>query len=255
MTENEWYFISDLILKINSIPELDEMRQIFMKFLQILIPCDTITFFLADPDNYMRAPMVIGADPSYMEPYLHDLGKMDPKYWIFKSNQNKVYRESDLLPEEVRENHLYYQKAYLPINIYYGAIMSLSYNDTFTGVVSLYRSKEKGDFSDRDIQTLDVLKNHIAFRLYKDIFSDRQKEIRSKEKRQALLKHIADDHGLSDRETEVFLLISDGARNEDICRSLFISMGTLKKHITNIYRKIGVGSKSELLTFLINLQK
>lgn len=120
-----------------------------------------------------------------MEPYLHDLGKIDPKYWIFKSNQNKVYRESDLLPEDVRENHLYYQKAYLPINIYYGALMSLAYNNTFTGVVSLYRSKEKGDFSDRDIQALDVL----------------------------------------------------------------------KKHITSIYRKTGVGSKSELLAFLINLQK
>lgn len=135
-----------------------------------------------------------------MEPYLHDLGKIDPKYWIFKSNQNKVYRESDLLPEDVRENH-------------------------------------------------------IAFRLYRDIFSDRQKGAKSKEERQAFLKQIASAHGLSDRETDVFLLISDGVHNDDICRRLFISMGTLKKHITSIYRKTGVGSKSELLAFLINLQK
>ena len=84
--------------------------------------------------------------------------------------------------------------------------------------MSLYRSKEKGDFSDRDIQALDVLKNHIAFRLYRDIFSDRQKGAKSKEERQAFLKQIASAHGLSDRKT-------------------------------------GVGSKSELLAFLINLQK
>ena len=121
--------------------------------------------------------------------------------------------------------------------------------------MSLYRSKKKGDFSDRDIQALDVLKNHIAFRLYRDIFSDRQKGAKSKEERQAFLKQIASAHGLSDRETDVFLLISDGVHNDDICRRLFISMGTLKKHITSIYRKTGVGSKSELLAFLINLQK
>lgn len=105
---------------------------------------------------------MIGGDYEIINSYLDDLGQIDPKRWIFLSGQNKAFRESDLLSEELRNSHMYYIRAYRPLNIHYGAILSLAYNNKFVGVVSLYRPSNKTDFSDRDIFVLDALKKHIS---------------------------------------------------------------------------------------------
>lgn len=48
---------------------------------------------------------------------------------------------------------------------------------------------------------------------------------------------------LSPRETEVLTLISEGFRNAQIATCLFISEGTVKRHLTNIYVKLDVESR------------
>lgn len=48
---------------------------------------------------------------------------------------------------------------------------------------------------------------------------------------------------LSRRELEVLRLLSDGQSNRDIASTLFISTGTVKRHLTNIYAKLGASSR------------
>ena len=50
---------------------------------------------------------------------------------------------------------------------------------------------------------------------------------------------------LSPRELEVIRLISDGLSNEAIAKQLFLSLGTVKWHTTNIYGKLGVRGRTE----------
>ncbi len=50
---------------------------------------------------------------------------------------------------------------------------------------------------------------------------------------------------LSDRELEVLRLIASGASNQEAGRKLFIAAGTVKKHLENIYAKLGVGGRVE----------
>lgn len=50
---------------------------------------------------------------------------------------------------------------------------------------------------------------------------------------------------LSLREKEVMRLIAQGRSNDDIARSLSISVGTVKRHNTNIYAKLGATSRTE----------
>lgn len=45
---------------------------------------------------------------------------------------------------------------------------------------------------------------------------------------------------LTPREVEVLGLIRDGLRNKDIAARLFISLSTVKRHIANVYAKLGV---------------
>lgn len=55
---------------------------------------------------------------------------------------------------------------------------------------------------------------------------------------------------LSQRENEVLHLLMMGYPNDLIASTLFISNNTLKKHIQNIYNKLGVHSRSELFVLL-----
>ena len=62
---------------------------------------------------------------------------------------------------------------------------------------------------------------------------------------------IATDHSLTVREREVMELLYNGFTNHDIAEALYISVNTVKKHIRNIYEKLDVSSRIELL-HLIN---
>lgn len=47
---------------------------------------------------------------------------------------------------------------------------------------------------------------------------------------------------LTDRELEILELLMDGGRASDVAEKLFLSVKTVKNHLTNIYAKLGVSS-------------
>jgi two-component system nitrate/nitrite response regulator NarL len=50
---------------------------------------------------------------------------------------------------------------------------------------------------------------------------------------------------LSERETEIMVLAARGLTNNQISEELNISEATVKRHLANVYQKIGVRSRSE----------
>ncbi|MEZ4664817.1 MAG: LuxR C-terminal-related transcriptional regulator, partial [Caldilineaceae bacterium] len=50
---------------------------------------------------------------------------------------------------------------------------------------------------------------------------------------------------LSERELEVLALLVDGCSNQEIAQRLVIAVGTAKRHLNNIYGKLGVGSRTQ----------
>jgi DNA-binding CsgD family transcriptional regulator len=53
--------------------------------------------------------------------------------------------------------------------------------------------------------------------------------------------------GLSKREAEILLLIHDGLSNQQIADKLFLSENTIKKHVSNIFQKLGVERRTEAI--------
>ncbi len=51
--------------------------------------------------------------------------------------------------------------------------------------------------------------------------------------------------GLSERELEVLVLAARGLSNRRIAEELFISEATVKRHLANVYEKMGVRSRNE----------
>jgi DNA-binding CsgD family transcriptional regulator len=61
---------------------------------------------------------------------------------------------------------------------------------------------------------------------------------------------IRQRYGLSAREAQVAELVLHGSSNAHIAGTLGISPGTTKKHLTRIFDKVGVNSRSQLQTRL-----
>ena len=55
----------------------------------------------------------------------------------------------------------------------------------------------------------------------------------------------SDDAGLSKRERSILEALESGASNAAIAEELFLAEQTVKFHLTNIYRKLGVSSRTE----------
>ena len=58
-------------------------------------------------------------------------------------------------------------------------------------------------------------------------------------------RNAAEADGLSERELEVLLLVARGMSNHQIAISLHLSEATIKRHLANIYPRIGVSSRGE----------
>jgi DNA-binding NarL/FixJ family response regulator len=52
-------------------------------------------------------------------------------------------------------------------------------------------------------------------------------------------------HKLTRRELELLQLVSEGYTNAQMARMLFVTEQTIKFHLTNVYRKLGVGNRTE----------
>lgn len=58
---------------------------------------------------------------------------------------------------------------------------------------------------------------------------------------------------LSERELEVLALLASGKTNSEVAGDLFVSVGTVKSHTGNIYRKLGAKNRAEAVTVARNL--
>jgi DNA-binding CsgD family transcriptional regulator len=58
-----------------------------------------------------------------------------------------------------------------------------------------------------------------------------------------------DTHGLTARELEVLRLVAAGKSNRAIAADLFISDHTVRRHLQNIFRKLGVSSRASVTAF------
>ncbi len=61
---------------------------------------------------------------------------------------------------------------------------------------------------------------------------------------------VVEKYALTAREEEILRLVLEGAGNKDIEKKLFISASTVRNHIYNIYQKLGVSNRLELINLV-----
>jgi len=54
---------------------------------------------------------------------------------------------------------------------------------------------------------------------------------------------------LTRREREILQLLSLGLSNQELAEKLFIAEGTLKRHLANLYQKLGVHNRTQAVRY------
>ncbi len=67
-----------------------------------------------------------------------------------------------------------------------------------------------------------------------------------------LLEEVKNKYNLSPREYEVFLCITEGLDTAEIAEKLFISATTAKKHLINLYKKLNIKGRRQVLSIILN---
>ena len=66
-----------------------------------------------------------------------------------------------------------------------------------------------------------------------------------------MLREVLIKEGLSNREAEVAELVTQGLSNKEVASRLFVTEKTVKFHLTNIYKKMNVKSRAQLIVWCL----
>lgn len=248
LIEKEWLVINDILAEIYTISKGDMFIQKALKLLKMLIPYTKSYFILLDKKQSIisEKSLFIGIKETERKQYIERYYNQDYLKYVYEfAKTTLVYKDSEILEEEIRKRTEFYQNFLKPANIPFGCGILLIQNNRTVGVLSLFRDTDWGDFSDKDMYILNVFKKHfenIVFRLYKK--NDEKAEIQNR------CADIVSQFDLTKREADVLDLLCKDLSNEEIGLDLVISLSTVKKHIYNIYTKLNVTSRRQLIHFV-----
>lgn len=248
LSENEWLLLNQIVYNIHKTHGDFKLREKLLKDIKFLIPYDKATFYLADDSensSYVKEPVSFGFEPGALDDYHEKYEKYDYNTWIYSTSQSKVFIMSELLSKEEMESNIYVRDGLRPKNIEYALMLSISYKNKFLGTMSLFRAKESGDFSQRDKYALDILKEHLALKMYREVHGEDEKGKYPAEN-STEINAMIEEYSLTGREGEILKMLAYGEDTVYICDALYISESTLRKHISNIYKKLGIGKRNEL---------
>lgn len=254
MKKNAFLIYNDLVGELYACRTLQEVLRIFRTHLRMLIPFAYASILPSagkSPDGGVRygAPLCIPeAFTEAEENYIRHIDE-DPLAWLMYGSETKLIRESDLMEEENRLLTPLYQHCYQKYEIYDSLQGSLVWHGDFLGIFTLFRTRKEGLFTPDDVfycRTLCVHLNRIVWRILRGEEQSRA-GAPARGTSPAQLQELRERYGLTLRECEVLSAILDLQDNQEIADRLDIRESTLLKHLQNLYKKTGTGSRLELM--------
>lgn len=238
---------SDLILDIYNLPMEDLLVSCCHRLREIL-PFDRSFTNLNDQSNKFKSFFNCQSedtDDDTLSLYASYYHTIDFLSWCYNQREPMTFRATDLVYPEVIEESRIHKEWQSRMGVFYTVTACIASNDILYGTISLMRSKEHGDFTDEEVNVLDEINRHLCnrFRLAYPHGVNRFMM-------DASTDPIAAKFSLSPREWEVTCLLMHGLSRAEIAEKLCISTNTLKRHVANIYRKVGVSNARQFFAAL-----
>ncbi len=248
MEKNEFLLFNEIIYRMNTTVDLEDLRRALLVQLRLLIPfaAASIITIEMDPTTHLlthRDPLCLPERFVLMEQEWIAKSDEDRALWHSHAPESVIVRDSEMWErEEERLSSPSYRDVYSRYGIYDVLQMNIAYQNERMALLTLYRTREDGPFTDRDVFFLRALSNHIDLAYHARLHGAAAARPEPTEPLRALAARC----GLTRREEEIVGLIFRDRSNEEILDTLYIARNTLMKHLQNIYRKCGVSSRWEL---------
>lgn len=239
---NDWMVLNNIIYQINYLKDSQEMRENLLKQLLLIIDFDSANFFVTDSDDPRILKNMAGYNFSEKlgEDYVGLYEKLDYQKGLMFDGKSRVYRETDIMEDKKRQETEYYKQFYQPNGWHYSLHASLAFEKRSVGTLALFRRQGKEDFSYKDVFVLEMLQDHLALRLYQDMSEHPDSDPKH------TVHECVELYGLTRREEMILRCLVDGLEADVICQNACITNNTLKKHILNIYKKLGIRNRVQM---------
>lgn len=249
LKEAEWITINQILLEMYDIEDVNTFTDKVLLICRMLIPYTRGYFLVLNGSGQIddKKSSFIGMDEQICQTYIHSYYEKDyMKYTFDLSKHSITYRDTDIIEEGLRRKTDFYLGFLKPNQIPYGAGILLRRYSQNIGVVNFFRSEGEGDFSDKDLYILDVLKEHISHILSR-LLEQEQGPVYDKN---YIIRKAAVEYELTKREREVLYYLYEGMSNAEIGDTMNISISTVKKHVFNIFQKCGADSRVHLCAII-----
>ncbi len=228
---NKWAVLNRIIYYIYAIEDMTKMRRKFLEHMTRLISFDCAEFRLAERKDGKAA-----AEPVYFGKGEREPGQEENQYLcrVIERGKSFVYRKTDAVAGG---------DGSFPGN---GNFLCMVFcrEGRFLGTATFYRTAGRDDFRSEDVLLLNMLRDHMALRLERGF---RELEMAGDK---LTITAAVEEYELTKREETILRLLLAGLDNDHICDELVISVNTLKKHVLNIYRKLGIRNRVQMFKMI-----
>ena len=244
--KNEFLIYNEILYNLNACQTTDDLKTLFLPRLKMLIPFSyaSILFFQIEqktsdirfdtpicyPDFFTKAE----------KEYIKNFDK-DSLLWLIHSPESTLVRESNLINEEKRINSFLYKHCYANYDIYDTLQYSITYGGKALGILTLFRTRIDGTFSDEDMFFLRSCGAHLNLLIH------HLQNPRISGGSAPDAEFLKQQYCLTNRESELLSLTFSYCTIEEMAQKLDITEHTVQKHLQNLFKKMKVSSRWDIL--------
>lgn len=247
LTEEKFNTINDAILNISLSDNIKILSGEFLCSIQQVIDFDQASFFLYDrTSGYYCTAAINIADKHLNEfsEYYHEVDEV-----TLNLTTEKSYRYTDFLMNKDRSASEAYNDHFKPMGAYYSQGLNLSQNTKQLGIVTLFRDKNSPDFNSSELYLMEIFYAHLTNKI--DMLCRRELDFTLLHKMNESRITLKEQFGLTDREIEIVDRLLNGLSNQEIADTFYIELYTVKTHLKNIFRKLCIKNRSQILPLLL----
>lgn len=247
----DWKNILGIIYRVNATDTVVDMQAQALKGLRCSIPFHQGIFHVyqkeGDGFSFYNEPYVLGAKALYLDEFNRNYVNTD----FFNVGKlvscDEVFRDTDIFPDEERMQTDWYRDIYAKQGIHYALRCQLTRKGTLVSSIDLFRQIDDVDFSDKEVRIMEALSRHLSLKL-NQLLDAIEHALPS----MSLRGELGSRYGLTSRECDVVLELAGGSLDADVAEKLCITPSTLKKHVHNIYHKMGIRNRTQLYAIVQN---
>ncbi len=212
-----------------------EIRQQVGELIMQMMNAQFYASFVWNPDNNAFMDTVqINMDPSNIADYEAHYQFNDPITPTMQRYQVAV-RASDVLPQSALVQTEFFNDFLAKDGLHWGVNLYAWHRGQNIGDMRIWRDKRRDNFSDDDMRLLDMILPAFTASLS-----------RARAQNTDNTSKVLISNNLSPRELQVAQSASMGLGDKEIAKQLGISPATVRTHLDNAFKKLGINNRSVL---------